>query len=107
METSRRLSRPTAAIALLLALIAFMFGSAPFTPALVLALIALPVAALGLYLGASRISLLAFFWSISALLAGPLTNALKIRIDVMLVILGACGVVLATAFLFHYYRAEA
>lgn len=106
MATSTRVSVFIAAISLALALTAFVLGSAPFTPALSLAFLAMPIGALGLHLGAARTSCLAFFWSFAALLTTPLANVLGIRFDVILVIFAAFGVLLAVTLFFHYHRNE-
>ncbi len=57
-----------ARIALGGALLAFLLGSAPFTPALLLAAIAIPIGGLTHFLGSRRLSATTLYWAISSFL---------------------------------------
>jgi hypothetical protein len=88
--------------ALAMALVAFTLGSAPFTPALILAVPAIPIAITCVFLGAWRTSAVGFYWAIASLLAVPVSGAFHIRVDLALLVLGAVGLVL-TAILYATY----
>ena len=107
MTNANRPAVTVASIALFLSLVAFLLGSAPFTPAVALSVAALPIAAYDLYRGAWRLSILAGYWAIAALLTVPLATVLQFRIDVMLAVLGGCGSILAAAFWVDYRRVNA
>ena len=104
MTNANRPPVTVASIALFLSLVAFLLGSAPFTPALVLSVAGLPMALYGLYRGAWRRSILALYWATAALLAVPLADVLRFRVDMVLSILGGCGLILAAAFWVNYRR---
>ena len=82
-----------------MALIAFVLGSAPFTPALVLAVIALPLAVGCSFFGVWRLSAITIYWALAALLAVPMAAILPLGVDVSLVFLGVAGLALS-AFLY-------
>ena len=103
MRTANRLSKSAAILAMIMALIAFLLGSAPFTPALVLGAAALPLAVACIFFGAWRLSTLAIYWATAAFLAVPLASSMAIRVDYVLATLGAVGVVLSTV-LYGSYR---
>ena len=101
----RKASRPakfTVVVSLVMAVFAFVLGSAPFTPALVLAIISLPLAIGCSFFGVWRLSAIAVYWAIAAFLAIPMSRNLGIREDFSLVILGVVGLALS-AFLYVGY----
>lgn len=93
MALRRSSAALAAAIALVLALLAFALGSAPFTPALLLTAIALPLAALAAWLGAWRQAVLALYFSCAAWAGVPLAQKLSVRIDYSLLFLAFLGLV--------------
>jgi hypothetical protein len=89
--------------ALLLSLIAYILGSAPFTPAIVLTYVSVPAAFLTYLLGASRLSILAVYFGALAWFVVPLSEALPIRLDYLLALCFGLGFVLGV-FLYANYR---
>jgi len=92
--------------ALFFSLTAFVLGSAPFTPALVLAIVAVPVALATSFYGTWRLSAITIYWAIAAFSAVPLSNALPIYTDTALVLLGLAGLLLSGVLYFNYARAK-
>ena len=99
-------SNSLAGFALALAVIAFVLGSAPFTPAMILAVIAMPIAIASLCLGARRVSFIAIYWAIAAFLAVPLAHNLPIDVDDALILLGVGGLLLSAISYINYARAN-
>ena len=102
MISNSRISNSFAGIALALTMIAFVLGTAPFTPAMILAVIAIPIVITSLLLGAWRISLLAIYWAVAAFLTNPLAQKLSIGVDHVLIILGVGGLALSALCYFSY-----
>ena len=101
----RKASRPAkfaVVVSLVMAVIAFVLGSAPFTPALVLATIALPLAIGCSFFGLWRLATITVYCAIAAFLAVPVSRNLGIQQDFSLVILGVVGLALS-AFLYVGY----
>ena len=96
-------SRILGGIALAFSMIAFVLGTAPFTPGMFLSFIALPLAVLSYFLGARRVALLAGYWITASFLVVPVSRLFQIRIDYLLVLLGVSGLVL-TAILYVAYN---
>ena len=97
-------SKFSAGIALTMGVIAFALGSAPFTPALVLALFAIPLAVSCLFLGAWRLSIAAIYWASAALTVIPLSRRLTLQLDESLILLGVAGFVLSSVLYVDYSR---
>ena len=89
-----------------MALIAFVLGSAPFTPALILAIIALTMAVGCSFFGVWRLSTITVYWAIAAFLAVPIAGSLPIGVAVSLVILGFVGLALSAFLYTNYERAK-
>ena len=87
-----------------MALTAFVLGSAPFTPALVLAVLAIPIAFTCVFLGAWRTSAVALYWAVAALLAVPVARALHFRVDLAMSMLGVVGLTLSSILYASYAR---
>jgi hypothetical protein len=102
MRKAGPISKSTVSIALVFALIAFVLGSAPFTAALVLAVIAVPIAAVTTFFGTWRLSLITIYWAIATFSAVPISNALPIYTDNALVLLGVGGLALSGALYFNH-----
>jgi hypothetical protein len=81
-------------VALALSMMAFVLGTAPFTPAMALSVIALPLAVLSYYLGARNLAFLTFYWITASFLIIPLSRTMHFRIDYLLVLFGLGGLVL-------------
>jgi hypothetical protein len=93
-------------VALALSVTAFTLGTAPFTPAMVLSVIALPLAVLSYILEARRLALLAVYWITASFLVVPLSRTLQFRLDYLLVLLGISGLVLTTVIYVTYSRTK-
>ncbi len=106
MRVTQRTTIFLASLALLMALLAFALGTAPFTPALVLAALAIPLASLTIVLGARRLSIVALYWAIAAILSLPLSRLLSVRIDNVLVAMTVIGIGVSTALLVDYLRSR-
>ena len=90
-----------------MAVLAFVLGSAPFTPALALAVIALPVAiGCSFFFGVWRLSTITVYWSLAAFLAVPMSRNMGIRVDFSLVILGVVGLALSAFLYVSYMRSQ-
>ena len=97
-----------ASAALLMALTAFILGSAPFTPAIALAVVAIPIAAATFFLGMPRLSVTTMYWAVAAFSSVPLSRWLQIRVDYMLLILASVGVVVSSIlYLLHVRKKSA
>jgi len=92
------------ALALVLAIIAFVLGSGPLHASLFLAVVAFPVALISLFLGPWRISAIALYWAVAAIAPIPAAHAFSMQVDHMLVVLGSGGVVVSAIFCFSYVR---
>jgi hypothetical protein len=90
--------------AVAMAIGAFVLGSAPFTPALVLAVLVVPIACTCIFLGAWRTSAVAIYWAVAALVAVPAARAFHFRIDFVLLALGVIGLVLSAILYAAYAR---
>lgn len=107
MRKANRLSRFTIIAALIMALIAFVLGSAPFTPAHVLAVIALPLAIVCSFFGVWRLSIITAYWALAAFLTGPAFHIRYVRVDIALLIFAAMGIALSVFLYFSYLRSRA
>lgn len=100
MAKTHRAATVFGLVALVMALLAFMLGSAPFTPALVLTVPAVAVAVVsGLY-GAWRFAVVAIYFSCAAWLPVLMARSFNVRLDYMLLALGILGLGVAGV-LFH------
>jgi len=89
-------------IGLSMSVAAFVLGTAPFTPALVFAIVAVPIALLSLYQGVWRLAAASLYWAFAAFLSSSLLDVLQVRVDYLLLILGGIGIV-GSLFLFADY----
>ena len=92
------------ALSLSLALIAFVLGSAPFTPALALLLLALPLALLSGFMGAWRLAVVSVYFSVAICFVVFLVGQPPFRVDHFLLLLGIVGIVLGGTLLYFYRR---
>lgn len=106
MRKANRVSKFTVGVALIMALVAFVLGSAPFTPALVLAIIALPVAIGCSFFGVWRLSVITVYWALAALIAVPIADFLPFGVDVSLMFLGIAGLALSALLYTDYERSK-
>jgi hypothetical protein len=102
MTNTSRLKTSVASFAVLMAIVAFVLGSAPFTPALALAVVAIPVALATFLLGVRRLSSIALYWASAALLSVTGAQWLQVRVDYMLLVLGILGIGLSVLFYLQY-----
>ena len=87
---------------LIAAITAFLIGSGPFSPGLAMAAAAVPLAVVTALLGAWRLALAALYWAITAFVPVLLSRATDVRVDYVLVFLGAIGVLILLGLYFHY-----
>lgn len=104
MPAKRLILRLCAGTSLGMAVLAFLLGSASFTPALFLTVIAIPSAVVCLSFGVWRTSALAIYWGIAAIAAVPLSRTLVFRLDFVLLSLGILGLALTSALYSGYLR---
>ncbi|WP_299582832.1 hypothetical protein [uncultured Microbulbifer sp.] len=90
--------------ALILSLLSFILGSAPFTPALILVFIAVPLAALSAALGSWRLAILTLYYSTAAWFSIPISKALSFRVDYLLLGLFIFGVAFGAYLYIGYNR---
>ena len=90
-------------LALLLSLAAFILGSAPFTPAIMFIYVSVPAALIAYLLGASRLAIIAVYFSACACLVVPLSEVLPVRLDYLLALCFVIGCSLGV-FLYANYR---
>ncbi len=91
-------------IALIMAVVAFVLGSAPFTPALILALFAILLAVSCLFFGVWRLSIVTIYWAVAALTVIPLSRLTSLQVDESLILLGVAGVVFSSILYLDYSR---
>jgi len=106
MRKTNHISKFTVVVALVMAIIAFVLGSAAFTPSLVLAVIALPLAIACSYFGVWRLSTITVYWAIAAFITVPISRNLHMEVDTSLVILGVAGLMLSTFLYINYERTK-
>ena len=95
-----------AGISLAMSVAAFALGSAPFTPALALIFLAVPLAVGSYWSGAWRVSALSLYFCLSALLTAAISRMFALRVDAVLLIQGIVGVLIAGFFLGGYRRKD-
>ena len=95
-----------ASIAVALAVISFVLGSAPFTPALALGAVVLPMALITLVRGMSRTSLVAIYWTLASLFSAPFSKWFLLRIDYVLAVFTIVGVSASFFLLYRYLRSK-
>lgn len=104
MANPRRAASVFGLISLVMALLAFLLGSAPFTPALGLTIVAVPLAVVSGFYGAWRIGVVSIYFSCAAWLPLLAVRSINIRLDYMLAALGMIGLGIAGALLYEYMR---
>jgi hypothetical protein len=97
-------SRVPGSLALALSMMAFVLGTAPFTPAMALSVMALPLAVLSYYLGARNLAILTCYWITASFLVIPVSRTMHFRIDYLLVLFGIGGLVLTVILYVIYSR---
>jgi hypothetical protein len=103
MTKQRTIRLVPGSLALILAVTAYILGSAPFTPALALLLLALPLALLSAFMGAWRLALLTLYFATAICFIVFFAGFLSIRLDYLLALLGVIGIALGGA-LFYFYQ---
>lgn len=103
MTRHRPLALVPGSLALLLALIAFVLGSAPFTPALALLLLALPLALLSGFMDAWRLAVVTLYFATAICFIVFLAGSLSIRVDYLIALTGLAGIALGGV-LFYFYK---
>ena len=100
------LKNVVAGVSLIMSVVAFALGSAPFTPALALVVLAVPLAVGASWFGAWRVSVLSLYFCLSALITAPASRVLPLRVDSVLLFQGVVGVSIAGLFLYGYLRKD-
>jgi hypothetical protein len=90
-------------IAMVMALLSFTLGSAPFTPAKMLLFISVPLALFAAVLGSWRLAFITIYFSIASLSVVPISQILSFRIDYLLVLMGVVGAVIG-GLLFYEHK---
>ena len=81
-------------LALVLSLVAFALGSAPFTPSLVLTFLSIPLAFVAYLLGGWRLPALAIYFGVMAWLVVPISSLLPVAVDHLLIFSTVLGCIL-------------
>ena len=93
--------------ATLLSVVAFILGSAPFTPAIALTYVSVPAAFVSYLLGASRLPILAVYFSALTWFTVPLSEVLPVRVDYLLALCFVLGCILGVVLYANYRRVRA
>jgi hypothetical protein len=104
MLKNKRISMTAGAIAMLMALLSFILGSASFTPAMMLLFISVPLALFAAALGSWRLAVITIYFSIASLSVVPVSQILSSRIDYLLVLMGVAGAVIGGVLLYEYRK---
>ena len=99
-----KLSSSLGVLAVLFASVAFVLGSAPFTPALTLVFAAIPLAVVSAFIGSWRLALVAVYLSVVVWTSVPLANELSLRIDYLLLLSGMLGALLGAVLYYGHSR---
>ncbi len=94
-QAASRAATGIAIVALVMGLVAFLLGSAPFTPALFLAMVAVPLSVVAFVFRAKRLAAVAFYWAAAALITNPIVRIAQADVDIVLLILGVTGAALS------------
>ena len=91
-------------LAVVLSLVSFVLGSAPFTPAMLLVLVAAPLALVSALLGAWRRAIITVYFSMATWFVLPISRELFFRIDYLLVFMALIGAVIGGILYYDYKR---
>lgn len=94
------------AMALILSSVAFVLGSAPFTPAIGLTYVSIPLAFVACLLGAWRLPVLAGHFGAMAWFTAPLSKSLSVYVDQMLLLSTVFGCSVGVILYVSYVRAK-
>ncbi len=89
-------------ITLIVSIAAFVVGSGPFSQALLMAALAIPLALVVFFLGASRLALATCYWAVTAFLPIALNRSMHLRVDYVLALLGIVGLMVTSGLYFQY-----
>jgi len=92
-------------IATTMALLSFILGSAPFTPAMLLVFPAVLLATVAALFGSWRLDVITVYFSTASWFVVPMVDELAFRIDYLLLLLGAFGAAMGAALFYGYKRA--
>ena len=106
MRKPGRIAKFFSIVSLIMGVVAFVLGSAPFTPALMLAVVALPIVVVTIFQGAWRVSVMAAYYSVAALYTVPTADFIGLYVDKTLLILGVFGVVVGIVLFVEYIRGK-
>jgi hypothetical protein len=104
MSKHQKMSITLGSIALVLALLSFVLGSAPFTPVMILVFISVPLAIISGYLGSWRLAVITIYFSVASLSVIPMSKELSFRIDYLLVLMGVAGAIIGGVLFYEYKR---
>ena len=91
-------------IALVMAMLSFVLSSAPFTPAIALVVLSVPLALFAGLLGSWRLAVVTIYFSIASLFVVPISSELSFRIDYLLVLMGVVGAVIGVVLFYEHKR---
>jgi uncharacterized membrane protein len=91
-------------LTLIVSIAAFVTGSGPFSQALVMAALAIPLAVVVFLLGASRLALATLYWAVTAFLPITLNRSMHLSVDHLLLLLGVVGILATSGLYFHYLQ---
>lgn len=91
-------------LAAALALVSALLSIAPFTPAIVLTALTMPAAVIATWLGAWRLGIFSFYWTLLAIIAFP--NIAPSRLEASIGLAYPLGLLLGAALYLHYRYAS-
>ena len=92
--------------ALVMAVISFVLGWAPFHPALLLSYLAIPIAMVSALFGVWRMSVLALYWSVAALFTVPVSRVTPLMTTDVLIFSATIGAMLTLFLVVSYTRSR-
>jgi hypothetical protein len=104
MAKPRRAGKVLGSISLMMALISFGVGFAPFTPAMILTVVSIPLAIVSWVLGAFRLGIASLYFGCAAWMPFILPTGGPIRHDYLIAVLGVMGIVISGILFRGYLR---
>ncbi|MBY6190621.1 hypothetical protein KUV95_17135 [Microbulbifer agarilyticus] len=102
----RRVKVTIGALAVLLSIVAYYFGAAVFTPAVLLSLVSAPLAVFSLFNGVWRLGFLALYFSIGAVVISPAIGLSAQVSDSLFVITSCVGLIISVVLWVSWRRSN-